>query len=63
MTSKNLYIVATNNVLGVGWSNSLSDMNPVDIVLGLHVDLDPLIHIAGIPVATDVVVDYIIEVG
>ena len=47
----------------LGWRNSLSDMNPVDIVLGLHVDLDPLIHIAGMPVTADVIVNYIIEVS
>ena len=41
--------------------NSLSDMNSMDIVLGFHVNLDPVILVAGVPISADLVVDDIIE--
>ena len=56
-------------VLGIGrlrvcGKTLLSNVNPVDIVLGLHVDLDPAILIVGVPVSADVVVDYpIVAIG
>ena len=39
-------------------SHSRSDMNPVYVVLGLHVNLEPFIHILGIPAGADLIVDY-----
>ena len=44
-----------------GLENSLSDMNSMDIVLGFHVNLNPVILVAGMPISANIVVDHIIE--
>ena len=36
-------------------------MNSMDIVLGFHVNLNPVILVAGMPISANIVVDHIIE--
>ena len=40
--------------------HSLPHMNPVDVVLSLHVDLNPAVLVEGVPVCVDVAVDNVI---
>ena len=40
--------------------SSLLNMNSVDIILGLHVDLNPVVFVVGGPVGAEVVVDHVI---